>query len=177
MVNFFMQRGEFRRLYEHGRILLLFALLVGCNPVGNTAKYVYYFNNGTVYLEQTLVSGGHKVYWHDPDGALKQMSGQQIYNGLAVLPAIHKEIPSGEYAFKWIPAREEVARSLNTFLKDYDSAISRFSKLGLDASLRPEETKEQAFQRIVEKLAQLYCSYEEQERGYQIPTDPWHQEK
>jgi len=170
-----MQRRDLPKLHDKVAILLLSAtLLVGCNPSGNTGKCVYYFHNGTVYIEQTSESGGQTVYWHDPDGTPKQMSGQQIYNGLALLPATYKEIPSGEYAFKWKPATKEVVRSLNTFLKDYDATISRFPELGLEATLRRGETKEQAFQRIIDKLAQLYCSYEDQKPGYQIPTSPWH---
>ena len=170
-----IQRSKLCKLYEKVAILLLSTtLLFGCNPIGNTGKYVYYFHNGTVYIEQTSESGSQTVYWHDSDGTPKQMSGQQIYNGLAILPATYKEIPNGEHAFKWKPAKEEVDRSLNAFLKDYDSAISRFPELGLDATLRRGETKEQAFQRIIDRLAQLYCSYEDQKRGYQIPTSPWH---
>src|ERR1017187_5127202 len=197
-LNFFVQRSGLRDLYDKvavgvriseadtlrfvksmilkmaGVIVLICAvLLASCNRGVSTNKFVYYFNNGTVYIQETSEAGKDTVYWHEANGQKKQFSGQQTYNSLAILPAINKEIPNGENPFKWKPAKEEVASSLKSFLKNYDSAISRLPDLGADAPLRQGETKDQAFLRNIDKLAGLYCSYDDQERGYQFPKSLW----
>ena len=174
-MNPLVRLGELRDLCDKvgiGMIVLTCAALFwGCNRGSSTSTFAYYFHNGTVYIEETSEAGRYRVYWHNPNGTRMKHNRLYCYNGLSHLPAVYEELPLGQNPFRWKPSKVEVEARLKEFLKDYDSAIVRFPSF--KSLLGEGETKEEAFQRIVERLAGLYCSYDDQENGYELPSNFW----
>jgi hypothetical protein len=144
-----------------------------------SVQYSYQFQNGTVYIAERniiahLLGKRDTYYWNNTaDEKNSRTHGWPLFNGLVVGVGYDEKIPPSQNPFSWAPPTDKVRNKLRLHFADYDHVKVYSSALKLDANLKPGETENAAYLRLIDTLAERYCSYNQQKRTRGAPqTQP-----